>query len=88
MRSREMLPRRSDAEDALQEVFLVVHRRLHEYRGHAKISTWLHEITFRVTQNQRRKQRIRRWLPIAPSMDDMVWQPLVPAPIGFTQAAV
>jgi len=25
---------------------------------------------------------------IAPSMDDMVWQPLVPAPIGFTQAAV
>jgi RNA polymerase sigma-70 factor (ECF subfamily) len=50
-----------DAEDIVQEVFLVVNRRLSEFRGTAKITTWLFRITERTVQNHRRKQRVRRF---------------------------
>jgi RNA polymerase sigma-70 factor (ECF subfamily) len=55
-----------DVEDVLQEVFLVAHRRLPEWRGEARISTWLYAITVRVVQEQRRKGHWRRWLGLAP----------------------
>jgi RNA polymerase sigma-70 factor (ECF subfamily) len=70
--ARRLLGPHGDVEDVLQEVFLVVHRRIHEYRGEAKISTWLHEITFRVTQNHRRKLRFTRWLSLTPSVDNAI----------------
>jgi RNA polymerase sigma-70 factor (ECF subfamily) len=50
-----------DAEDIVQEVFLIVNRRLSEFRGAAKITTWLFRITERTVQNHRRKQRVRRF---------------------------
>ncbi|HEX9294676.1 MAG TPA: sigma-70 family RNA polymerase sigma factor [Polyangiaceae bacterium] len=68
--ARRLLGPAGDVEDALQEVFLIAHRRLHEYRGDAKITTWLHEITFRVTQNQRRKRRWARWLRFNPALEE------------------
>ncbi len=68
--ARRLLGPHGDVEDALQEVFLVAHRRLAEYRGEAKITTWLHEITFRVTQNQRRKLRFTSWLRLPPFMQE------------------
>ena len=40
------------AEDAVQEVFLVVSRQLGRFRGDARFSTWLFEITRRVVANQ------------------------------------
>jgi RNA polymerase sigma-70 factor (ECF subfamily) len=51
-----------DAEDVVQEVFLVVQRRLPEWRAEAKMTTWLYRITERVVHRQRRKQRMGRWL--------------------------
>jgi RNA polymerase sigma-70 factor (ECF subfamily) len=51
-----------DAEDVVQEVFLIVQRRLPEWRADAKITTWLYRITERVVHRQRRKQRMGRWL--------------------------
>jgi RNA polymerase sigma-70 factor (ECF subfamily) len=51
-----------DAEDVVQEVFLVVQRRLVEWRAEAKVTTWLYRITERVVHRQRRKQRMGRWL--------------------------
>jgi RNA polymerase sigma-70 factor, ECF subfamily len=51
-----------DAEDVVQEVFLVVQRRLAEWRAEAKVTTWLYRITERVVHRQRRKQRMTRWL--------------------------
>ena len=50
-----------DAEDVVQEVFLVVQRRLAEWRAEAKISTWLYRITERVVHRQRDKQRLGQW---------------------------
>jgi RNA polymerase sigma-70 factor (ECF subfamily) len=49
----------ADSEDIVHQVFLVAQRRLQEFRGDAKITTWLHEITIRVVQETRRKRR--RW---------------------------
>ncbi len=51
-----------DTEDLLHEVFLVVKRRLAEFRGEAALRTWLHAITTRVVLAERRKRRVRRFL--------------------------
>lgn len=42
-------------EDTVQEVFLVVHRRLGEFEGRSAITTWLFEITRRVALAARRR---------------------------------
>jgi RNA polymerase sigma-70 factor (ECF subfamily) len=53
---------RGDSEDVLHDVFVVVQRRLPEFRGEAAITTWLYAITVRVVNDRRRKERWRRWL--------------------------
>jgi RNA polymerase sigma-70 factor (ECF subfamily) len=50
----------SEAEDLVQEVFLVVHRRLPEYRGDARITTWLFRIAYHVAGAHVRRERLRR----------------------------
>lgn len=48
-----------DAEDVMQEVFLVVHRRLDAFEGRSAWTTWLYGITTRVYWNYARRQRSR-----------------------------
>ena len=50
-----------DVEDVVQEVFLVVSRRLSGFRGEARFSSWLFEITRKTVANHRRRQRWRFW---------------------------
>jgi RNA polymerase sigma-70 factor, ECF subfamily len=52
----------AEAEDLVQDVFLVVHRRLAEYRGEARITTWLFQIAYRVAGAHVRRERFRRRL--------------------------
>jgi len=52
---------RFDAEDAVQEVFAIVAERISEFRGDAKLRTWLYGITENVVSEQRRRARVRRW---------------------------
>lgn len=42
-------------EDAAQDVFVVVHRRLAEFEGRSAITTWLFAITRRVASSHRRR---------------------------------
>jgi len=51
---------RADLEDALQEVFVVVHRRLADYREQDKIRAWLYAIAARVARDYRRRVHRRR----------------------------
>src|ERR1700749_3765924 len=51
-----------DLEDIVQEVFVVVHCRLSEFRGDAALTTWLYEITARVVRDRRRHRRRWRWI--------------------------
>lgn len=46
-------------EDAVQNVFLVVHRRLGEFEGRASMRTWLFRIVRRVASDARRSVRRR-----------------------------
>ena len=64
--ARRMAGPHMDIEDIVHEVFLVVQRRLGEWRGDAKITTWLYEITVRVVQDRRRRQKYL-WLLRGPS---------------------
>lgn len=52
--------RSADLEDALQEVFVVVHRKLASFDGSSRLSTWLFGISMRVASAYRRKAHRRR----------------------------
>ena len=47
----------SAVDDAAQEVFVVVHRRLAEFRAESSLRTWLYGIVRNVAQNHRRGLR-------------------------------
>jgi RNA polymerase sigma-70 factor (ECF subfamily) len=47
-----MLRNRAEAEEVAQDVFLRVHRSIAEFRGEAKLSTWLYGITSRLCLNR------------------------------------
>jgi RNA polymerase sigma-70 factor (ECF subfamily) len=48
---------RDDLPDQLQEVFLVVHRRIDSFDGSSAVTTWLFGICLRVAQGWRRHRR-------------------------------
>lgn len=41
-------------DDVVQEVFVIVHRRLHEFEGRSTLRTWLFGVTLRVTRDHKR----------------------------------
>ena len=47
-------------DDAVQDVFLTVHRRLSEFEGRASMRTWIYAITYRTAQNHRRRSQRQR----------------------------
>jgi RNA polymerase sigma-70 factor, ECF subfamily len=49
-----------DAEDAAQEVFFIVGRKLHTFDGSSLITTWLYGITLNVVRALRRRAQVRR----------------------------
>lgn len=59
-----------DTDDVVQEVFLVVSQQLGRFRGDARFSTWLFEITRKIAANHRRRQRWRFWRSSAPQGAD------------------
>ena len=60
-----------DVEDITQEVFLVVDRRLREFRRESQLSTWLFSVTAKIVANDRRRRQLRRWwLRLTPNAGD------------------
>jgi RNA polymerase sigma-70 factor (ECF subfamily) len=58
-------------DDVVQEVFLVVHRRLLEFEGRSTLRSWLFGITRRVVRDQRRSAQRK---PATPLNDDPIDQ--------------
>lgn len=56
--------REPDLEDMAQEVFVIVHRRLHTFDGTSKMTTWLFGICSRVASSYRRSAYVRRERPV------------------------
>lgn len=50
----------SDLEDAAQEVFVVVHRRLGSFEGRSTLRTWLYGVCVRIASARRRRAAVRR----------------------------
>lgn len=53
-------------DDVVQEVFVVVHRRLDGFEGRSSVKTWLFGIALRVVRDHRRAVRRR---PVEPAID-------------------
>ena len=57
LRAMRRLVPRDLVDDAVQEVFMTVARRLHEFEGRSKTSTWIYAIVLKVASDQRRSRR-------------------------------
>jgi len=55
--------RPADLEDVFQEVFIVVHKRLHTFDGSSALTTWLFGVCLRVAAAHRRRAWFRREVP-------------------------
>jgi RNA polymerase sigma-70 factor (ECF subfamily) len=56
---RRLGVREADVEDAMQDVFVVVHAKLGSFEGRARITTWLYGICLRVAHARRRRAHVR-----------------------------
>jgi RNA polymerase sigma-70 factor (ECF subfamily) len=74
-----------DAEDVVQEVFVVAERKAHQLRPGVRASTWLFGITTRIVKAQRRRERLRRWL--AGSASEFAAELAAPDPSALEQLA-
>ena len=54
------LQNREDAQDVAQEVFIQVHRSINNFRGDAKLSTWLYRISVNRSLNLIRKNKYKK----------------------------
>ena len=55
-----------DAEDAVQDSLLCAFRNLHQFRGGAMFSTWLHRIAINASLMRLRRRKCRRESPLEP----------------------
>jgi RNA polymerase sigma-70 factor, ECF subfamily len=64
--------RRPALEDALQDVFLVVHRRLPDFEQRSQLKTWVFGITLRVASDylRRNKRYANRQDELSPELED------------------
>ncbi len=57
----------SHVEDVVQEVFLVLHRRRHDFRNESSVKTWLHGIALRVARRHRGRIQRGELAPLPPN---------------------
>ena len=57
--ARRLGVREEDVDDAVQEVFIVVHRRVADFEARSSMETWLFGILLRVVQHYRRSKARR-----------------------------
>ena len=58
-----------EADEITQETFVLIHRKLGQYRGDASVEAWVYRITRRVAFQRHRKDRRRRELSEAAFLD-------------------
>jgi RNA polymerase sigma-70 factor (ECF subfamily) len=70
-----MLSREDDAKDATQETFISAYRNLQNFRGEAKVSSWLHRIAVNqcLTKQRRAKTRSETFLDDEENAEEKVF---------------
>src|SRR5512136_3260538 len=61
---RRLVGPTAEVEDLVHDVFVVALRRRREFRGDAKVSTWLFRITQLVVRKRRFRRRLRQFLDV------------------------
>lgn len=69
----QMAPRRDDAEDIVQEVFVKAYQNLKRYRDEAKFTTWLLRITANLGTDKARMSNRRQKLETRESAGALTW---------------
>jgi RNA polymerase sigma-70 factor (ECF subfamily) len=64
-----MCPRRADAEELAQEVFLHALEKLDQFRGHSQFYTWLFRIAANLALSHRRREARIRFVPLGEGAD-------------------
>jgi RNA polymerase sigma-70 factor (ECF subfamily) len=59
-----------DAEDAVQEALLAAHRHLSQFKGNARLSTWVMAIVINSVRQHFRRRQSYHFVPIDPQFDD------------------
>jgi RNA polymerase sigma-70 factor (ECF subfamily) len=83
-----MLHDPTDAEDATQEVFLQLFRKVHTFRGESSFSTWLHRLTTNcvLMEIRRRRHRFHETVPREISMNAGMGNAVMDAALDTIQA--
>lgn len=68
---RRLGAREDQVDDAVQDVFIVVHRRLDAFEGRSTLKTWLFGIAMRVVADHRRRSR-RKERPTVPLRESVI----------------
>lgn len=85
-----MLGREDDARDAAQEAFIAAYRNLKNFRGEAKVSSWLHRIAVNqcLTTKRRRKTRAEDFMDEEDGSEDRVFvAPMLNSPARKAEQA-
>ena len=69
----QMVPRRDDAEDIVQEAFVRAYQNLHRYRDEAKFTTWLLRIVTNLCTDQARMRNRRDTLEQQEAGSGLTW---------------
>lgn len=69
----QMVPRRDDAEDIVQEAFVRAYQNLHKYRDEAKFTTWLLRIVTNLCTDQARMRNRRDALEQQEAAGSLLW---------------
>jgi RNA polymerase sigma-70 factor (ECF subfamily) len=83
-----MLSREDEAQDAAQETFIAAYRSLPNFRGEAKVSSWLHRIAVNqcLTKQRRTKTRSETFLDDENNAEERVFiAPLNQSPARITE---
>jgi RNA polymerase sigma-70 factor (ECF subfamily) len=75
----------AEVEDLIHDVFVVALRRRAEFRGDAKVSTWLFRITELVVRKRRFRQRLRHFLDGLHRSEAGVVTPPSPTPLEVVE---
>jgi RNA polymerase sigma-70 factor (ECF subfamily) len=78
---RRLVGPSAEVEDLVHDVFVVALRRHREFRGDAKVSTWLFRITQWVVRRRRFRQNLRRVLDVLHRSHEQAVVPPSPTPI-------
>lgn len=58
------LDNQSEAEDAVQDIFVKIHHSLSGFKGHSKLATWIYRISVNHCLNLKRKRRLAYFMSL------------------------